>query len=80
MVNVSLYGKRIKELETLARELVGCLTQLNEEELGDWVYDIRERELRGWDGPRVKSWSAAVQRIKPALEKAAALGITAEEK
>lgn len=25
--------------------------------LGDYVYDIREDEGLGWDGPRVKAWS-----------------------
>ncbi len=29
------------------------------ESIGDRVYDIRERECLGWDGPRVKAWGEA---------------------
>lgn len=25
--------------------------------IGDFVYQIRDSELKGWDGPRVKAWS-----------------------
>ena len=28
-------------------------------DLGDYVYDIREREGLGWDGPEVTTWSNA---------------------
>lgn len=28
--------------------------------LADRVYDVREREGLGWDGPSVKAWSDAV--------------------
>lgn len=28
--------------------------------LGDLIYDVREREGKGWDGPLVKRWAAAV--------------------
>lgn len=28
--------------------------------LGDLVYTVRDRELKGWDGPDVKAWSDAV--------------------
>lgn len=29
------------------------------ESIGDKVYDIREREGKGWDGPRVTAWGEA---------------------
>lgn len=35
--------------------------------LGDHVYAIRERECKGWDGPQVIAWSAAVTEAKKAL-------------
>lgn len=38
--------------------------------LGDFIYTIRERELQGWDGPKVKAWSDGCQLIESALKKA----------
>jgi hypothetical protein len=32
--------------------------------LGDYVYDIREREGLGWNGPKVKAWGAATTRAE----------------
>lgn len=32
--------------------------------LGDGVYAVRERELRGWDGPKVTQYSDAVKALK----------------
>lgn len=29
--------------------------------LGDLVYDVRESEGKGWDGPWVKAWGQAVE-------------------
>lgn len=40
--------------------------------LGDLVYDVREREGLGWDGPSVKAWSDAVARAEKILERDAA--------
>lgn len=37
-------------------------------DLGDEVYDVREREGKGWDGPLVTKWSDAVVRAKTILE------------
>ncbi len=36
--------------------------------IGDFVYEIRERELLGWDGPRVKAWSDGAQLAEQALK------------
>lgn len=35
--------------------------------LGDRVYDVREREGLGWDGPNVKAWGAAVTKAESTL-------------
>lgn len=51
----------------LPKDLLGALKILDEEGLGDWIYDIRERELRGWDGPRVKAFGKACGTIKKYL-------------
>lgn len=37
---------------------------------GDLVYQVREREGEGWDGPAVKQWSEAVMAAKAAIAKA----------
>lgn len=39
-------------------------------DLGDRVYDVREREGLGWDGPSVVAWSAAVKAAKDVLRRA----------
>lgn len=36
--------------------------------LGDIIYDIREREGKGWDGPLVTKWSDAFARAEMILE------------
>jgi hypothetical protein len=38
--------------------------------LGDLVYVVRERELKGWDGPNVIAWSEAVETLRRAHAKA----------
>lgn len=38
-------------------------------DLGDLVYDVREAEGLGWEGPSVKAWSDAVTAAKAALAK-----------
>lgn len=37
--------------------------------LGDLVYQVRDRELLGWDGPQVLAWDRAVTAAKDLLEK-----------
>jgi hypothetical protein len=46
-----------EELQIL-RELNNIL------DLGDLVYNVREREGLGWEGPQVKAWDAACTRMK----------------
>ena len=36
--------------------------------LGDFIYDIREREGLGWDGPKTKSWGMGCVLIKQAMK------------
>lgn len=38
-------------------------------DLGDLVYDVREREGRGWDGPAVIAWSAAVTNARNLMKR-----------
>ena len=40
-----------------------ALQVLVKEHVCDFIYNIRERELKGWDGPRVKAWGEACQVI-----------------
>jgi hypothetical protein len=37
--------------------------------LGDYVYNIREREGLGWDGPKVVAWGNACERAKQLLDR-----------
>lgn len=36
--------------------------------LGDFVYNIREHELQGWDGPKVKAWGEGCRLIDLAMK------------
>lgn len=36
--------------------------------LGDQIYDVRESEGKGWDGPNVKAWSDAVAEAEAILK------------
>jgi hypothetical protein len=48
-----------KELEAIRK---ACEALANNS-IGDYVYDVRDRELKGWDGPRVTAWGSASQLI-----------------
>lgn len=51
----------VVEVDTDAAVLV--LRDLFEvRDLGDYLYDIRERELKGWEGELVCKWGDAVER------------------
>lgn len=43
-------------------------TLMDSYELGDLVYDVREREGLGWEGPKVKAYSNAVTAAKELLK------------
>lgn len=36
--------------------------------LGELVYTVRERELKGWDGPAVQSWSSLITEVLATLK------------
>lgn len=44
-------------------ELEAACKALEAEGIGDKVYDVRNREMLGWDGPRVTAWGNAAQLI-----------------
>ena len=49
-------------------ELKAALQLLMDEGLDDkFIYDVREREMEGWDGPRVTAVSNAIKVIKEAM-------------
>jgi len=50
-----------------------ALRMLSQESLGDFIYEIRDSELQGWDGPRVENWSRAVRIVAVALAEVDAL-------
>lgn len=39
-------------------------------DLGDFIYNIRDREAKGWDGPLVQKWSDACRLAREALNEA----------
>lgn len=41
------------------KDLRWAIQALLDNHVGDYVYDIRERELKGWAGPRVTAWGKA---------------------
>lgn len=48
----------------LPKDLRDACKTLERESFGDFIYEIREREGRNWDGPRVKAFSAAVDILR----------------
>ena len=51
-------------------EALEALTSNPHVDLGDLVYQVRDREGLGWDGPEVTKWSNAVQQARAAIAKA----------
>lgn len=49
--------------------LLRAVAALHKEHVGDFTYTIRDRELEGWDGPRVKAWSDACATIDRMVKK-----------
>lgn len=57
----------VREFDPFAA--LGILRDLFEvRSLGDYVYDIRERECENWDGPLVTKWGDACARAQKLLE------------
>lgn len=60
-------------LHAAAPEMLAALKAITSNpylHLGDLVYNIRDRELKGWEGPAVKAWSDAVMKVNAAILKA----------
>lgn len=51
------------------RDLLNRLFSLKDFSLDDAVYAVREREMKGWDGPHVKAFSDLVDELKKAKRK-----------
>ncbi len=50
------------------RELLSALTIMDDIlDFGDQVSIVRDREMKGWEGPRVTAYNAAVVSIRPIL-------------
>lgn len=63
-------AERFKIVDVDIDAAIEVLQALNEvRDLGDFIYDIREREALGWEGPQVTKWSDAVTRAKILIDK-----------
>lgn len=61
------------QLIAAAPELLAALVALTTNphgDLGDMIYQVREREGLGWDGPAVSAWNDAVTAARAAVAKA----------
>ena len=64
--------------DDLLKEAIAALRAITTNrhvDLGDLVYQVRERELQGWDGPSVTAWSNAVIAVKAVLKRADEAGL-----
>ncbi len=52
------------EMVGVPADLQEAIDTLHRESVGDFTYDIRDREGLGWEGPRVKAWSDAASVIR----------------
>lgn len=50
-----------------ALEVLRKLNQIHP--LGDYIYNIREREGQGWTGPKVTAWGKACDRARQLLDR-----------
>lgn len=41
---------------------------IKKEYIGDFIYNVRENEGKGWDGPRVTAYSEAVATLERHLK------------
>jgi hypothetical protein len=51
------------EFDDLAALKGACHTLLDLG-VGDFIYNIRDREGEGWDGPEVKAWAEACETLR----------------
>src|SRR5262245_57311172 len=60
----------VKDKLQAARRMAKALEALQSNphlHLGDLVYNVRDSEMKGWEGPAVTQWSNAVELAKAAL-------------
>ena len=51
------------------RELESCIVVINElHSLSDAIYDVRDREGEGWEGPKTKAYSEAISKLRALLK------------
>jgi len=56
------------EIDRLA-ELESVIVVVNElHNLSDAIYDVREREGEGWEGPKVKAYGEAISKLRALLK------------
>lgn len=60
--------QQIKEAGPRLYEALKALFDNHHVSLGDLVYQVREREGEGWDGPCVKQWGDAVENAENLLK------------
>jgi hypothetical protein len=56
------------ETKELFLKVQQCLVGLRAENIGDFIYTIREHELKGWKGPRVVAYGQSCAMIGPLIE------------
>lgn len=57
-----------REEERLA-ELQSVIVVINElNNLSDMIYDVRDRELKGWEGPKTKAYGEAISKLRALLK------------
>lgn len=64
--------------ESLLKDAIAALRALSANpclNLGDLVYQVRDRELQGWEGPAVIAWSNAVTAANEVLKRAREAGL-----
>lgn len=55
--------------EERLKELMSCIVVINElHNLGDAIYDVREREGEGWEGPKVTAYGNALKKLRELLK------------
>lgn len=64
--------------EALLKDALAALRVLTSNphlSLGDLVYNVRDRELQGWEGSAVIAWSNAVTSANDVLKRAREAGL-----
>ena len=50
-------------------ELESVIVVINElHNLSEAIYDVRDRELKGWEGPKTKAYSEAISKLRALLK------------